>query len=218
MIKILGVKRILMLIIFLSANVALATATYMYVLPENENLEGQLRSTRSQIGQKRAESERLRSEFKVIEEKKSYFENLQAAGFISNQNRLVARRRITDIQQYTKVLRASYNINPASIVKNRTVEEMGYAVLNSTISINVEALDDLDFYNFLYWMESAFPGHTTVVRVNLERIADINEASLRQIGSGGPLTLVRGNMDLVWRTIVPQADIKESNDFGTEGF
>ncbi len=218
MIQVLGIKRILILIVLLAANIALGAATYMYVFPENEGLERQLRSTRAQIAAKRAESDRLRNDFQQIQQQKERFEDLQAAGFMSDQNRLVARRRILSIQEYTKVLRASYNISSANVVGHKATDGMGYVILSTPIRIGVEAIDDLDFYSFIYWMENAFPGHMSIQSVTLERVLDVNEATLRQIGSGISTTLIRGNLDFVWRTMVPEGDVRTLDEFGSGDF
>lgn len=218
MMQVLGIKRILMLVVLVAANAALAAATYLYVVPENNRLESELRSVRSQISTKRAEADRLRNEFEQIQEQKAYFEGLETAGFMSDQNRLVARRRIMNIQQYTKVLRAGYDISSADVVNNKIADEIGYVVLSSPISVDVEALDDVDFYNFIYWMENAFPGHVSVGSVNMERALDLNEATLRAIGSGTPTALIKGKVNFVWRTMVPEDEVRVSDGFGSEGF
>lgn len=217
MIQVLGAKRILLLIIFLSANAALAATTYLYVMPKRDQLQRELNTTRSQITQKRTDAEKLRNEFQEIQQQKAYFQSMQAAGLTSDQNRLVARRRIAEIQNYSRVLKASYNINSATVEEGAAAREIGHVILNSPIRVDIEAMDDSDFYAFLYWMENAFPGHTAVSKMKIERVLDVNEATLRAIGSGTPVVLIKGNIDFVWRTMVPEEQIRTSN-FGSEGF
>ncbi len=216
MIQIIGVKRILILIILLAVNVALAAATYLYVVPKSDTLERQLRSTRSQVAQKRTEADQLRNEFDVIQEKKASFENLRDLGFISEQNRLVARRRIMDIQKYSRVIRANYNINPANISHSKTTDEIDHVILASPLTVNVEAVDDIDFYSFVYWMETAFPGHMSLNSLQLTRTNELNETTLRAIGSGSPIALMKGDVNMLWRTIAPKQDVKDT--FTSEGF
>ncbi|MCB9991578.1 MAG: hypothetical protein H6867_09445 [Rhodospirillales bacterium] len=218
MIQVIGVKKILVLLLLVAANAALAAVTYLYVQPEAQKLERQLRSTKTQISQKQADTERLRNEFDEIQARKQDFETLTSAGFVSDQNRLVARRRITDIQKYSKVLRASYDIGAANIVKNKMVTDIEHVILQSPVKVSVEALDDIDFYSFIYWMESAFPGHVAVTNMTVQRTSDVSEVSLRQIGSGLPMTLVKGNVEFVWRTLAPESDVHKSDEFGPGGF
>ena len=49
-----------------------------------------------------------------------------------------------------------------------------------------------------------FPGHVSVNNVKLERKLDVNEITLRQIGSGIPAVMVQGSVDFDWRTMVPE--------------
>lgn len=215
MIQILGVKRILVLIILLAANISLAAVVYLYLVPESDNMTRQLQETRAKIASERAETDRLRTEFQAIQEQKNRFETLQAAGFMSDQNRLVARRRIMDIQKYTKVLRAGYDISSANVVRDKAVEGIGYVILSTPVSVEIEALDDLDVYNFIYWMENAFPGHTSVQQISMARVLDVNEAVIRQIGSGVPTTLVKGTVDFLWQTIVPESSVQSLDGLNT---
>lgn len=218
MVQVLGIKRILFIIILVAANVALVASTYLYAIPESDDLERDLRSTRSQISGKRAEIDRLRSEFDLIQEQKERFEDLQSAGFMSDQNRLVARRRIMSVQKYTKILRAGYDISSADISNHKATDEVGYIVLETPIKIDVDAMDDVDFYSFIYWMENTFPGHMALTNFRLERDLDVNEATLRRIGSGEATVLVSGVLNFVWRTMVPKSGVVNLGEFDSEGF
>lgn len=217
MLQILGIKRVLFLILLVAANAGFAASVYLYVLPQNEKIAGDLRSVKGQISIKRAEVDRLQNEFIQIQQQKSRYEALQAAGFMSDQNRLVARRRIMNIQQYTRVSRAAYDISSASVIKDDALGKAGYVILSSPVKIDLESLDDLDLYNFIYWMNNAFPGHTAIKSVKLERTQDINETTLRAVGTGASTALVKGTASFVWRTVVPETEVQGS-DFGTGGF
>lgn len=218
MIQVLGFKRVMVLIVLVAINAAVGAATYLYAYPQKQSLERELNITRGQISDKRSQADRLRSDFNLIQQQKTYFENLKDAGFLSDQNRIVARRRIQDIQRYSKVIRANYGISAAKIEKNQFATDMDYAVLDSPIKIDVEALDDLDVYNFIFWMENAFPGHVSMRNFELERVLDINEATLRAIGAGQTTVLLKGTINFAWRTMVPKSEVSSSGDFGSEGF
>ncbi len=216
MIQVLGIKRILVLIILVAINAALAAGLYLYLVPQNDQLERDLRSTRAQIASKRTEADALRNEIQLIQQQKSQFEDLRDAGFMNDQSRLMARRRIRDIQQYTRILSASYNIKPAD-VSPVAAEGLEYVILSTPIDMDVESQDDVDFYHFVYWMLYAFPGHMAIDELRMERVLDVNEATLRQIGAGQPTALVEGSMKFVWRTMVPGHNVR-SGHFGGGGF
>lgn len=203
MIQILGIKRILTLLILAGINAALAAGVYLFFIPHNQQLGAELTNLTSQVSAKRADTERLQSEYQVIQEQKVYFSGLEAAGFFSDQNRAVARQRVNDIQRFTNVLSAKYNITSAQVEKTALADEAGYVVLNSPVTVDVEALDDVDFYTFVYWLENAFPGHVSVKTLKAERSLDVNEATLRSVGNGTPAALIKGSVSFDWRTMIP---------------
>lgn len=218
MIQSLGIKRILVLIVLVAANAALAAGAYLYVVPEQEQVARQLKMTVSEIASKKSEVNRLRNEFDEIQKQKEFYGRLQDAGFMSNQNRLVARRRITEIQKYSKVLKVGYDISPADVEYRKETGDVNYVVLSSPIKAEIEALDDIDIYAFIFWMENAFPGHVAATKLELTRTLDINDATLRAIGSGSFPTMVKGSVGFRWRTIVPEAEVKATDRFSSEGF
>ena len=205
--QILGVKRILILAVLIGINAAVGAATYLYFMPHNDDLTRQLQTLTSQVTAKRADTNRLQNEFQEIQQQKVYFGNLQAGGFFSNQNRAVARQRINDIQQFTNILSAKYDITAATVEKSPPADDAGYVILDSPMHIDVEAIDDIDVYNFLFWVENAFPGQVSTKSIDISRVTDVNEATLRELGSGIPVTLIKASVGFDWRTMVPASQV-----------
>lgn len=77
-------------------------------------------------------------------------------------------------------------------------------MLDTPVSLTIEAMDDVDFFNFIYWIENGFPGHISVSSLSMERTLDVNDVTLRQIGSGVETTLVKGKVSFNWRTLIPE--------------
>jgi hypothetical protein len=205
--QILGIKRIIILLVLIGVNALLAAVTYLYVIPHNDELTRQLQTLTANVSTKRSDTAKLQGEYNVIQKQKANFEDLRTAGFFSNQNRAVARQRITDIQKFTNILSAKYDITAATVEKNPLAADSGDVVLNSPVNIKVDALDDVDFYNFVYWVENAFPGLVSVKSLKVTRTTDVNETTLRAVGSGIPVTLINGEVAFEWRTMVPSADV-----------
>lgn len=207
MMQVIGAKRVFALFVLIAVNAVLAASVYLYFAPQNKQLEQDLRATKSQISQKRSEADRLRVEYQQIQDRKTHFETLEATGFFSDQSRVVARERIEAIQKATNILTARYNIRSAEIEKSPEAEKAGHVILDSAVSVDLDALDDVDVFNFIYWIENAFPGHVSLTDMSLRRVLDINDATLRQIGNGIPTVLVSGSVEFDWRTMVPQDQV-----------
>ena len=207
MIESIGKKRIAFVALFAVITGTLAAGYYLYFLPQQEKLESELRTTRSQVSAKRGDIQRLSEEYKQIQEQKAYFQNLEDAGYLFDQSRAVASRRIEDAQKFSRILSARYTIEPAKILQQEDAEKAGYVILSSPISIELEALDDMDIYNFVFWLQNSLPGQVAVTGLDLEKKQNITESRIRAIGSGNPIVMVSGNLALDWRTIVSSEDI-----------
>ncbi|MEC8664882.1 MAG: hypothetical protein VXY16_05375 [Pseudomonadota bacterium] len=218
MIQVIGLKRLIILSVLLAFNAALGAGLYLYVMPENLSVTRQLSSTRSQVATMRNDAQELRGDIEQIEDKKSYFTNLQTVGFMSDQNRLVARRRIMDIQQYSKVLKAKYDIGSAVVMDDENLSNSDQVVLSSELAINIDAMDDIDFYSFIYWLRNTFPGHVTIDNIKMQRMNDVNDVTVRQIGSGLPMTMIKADVSAKWRTIVPKSTVTDGQTPLGQGF
>lgn len=204
MIGIIGLKRILAALILVGFNAVLGASSYLYLAPEITKVERELRTVRAQVADKQGQTEMIRSERGQIQERKAQFEDLKAAGFFNDQNRVDAQKRIQEIQKFTKVLAAEYTVNPAEIEKNDFVSETGHVLIDSLINMNVDALDDLDLYALVYWMENAFPGHVSVRSVEIKRNFDVNDTILREIGTGAQPAVMKGVLQFDWRSMLPE--------------
>lgn len=205
MIQILGYKRVLTLAILLGLNIVLGVALYYFIIPQKAKTEAELRTVTTAVVARRAEIETLRTQYEQVQEQKALFGELQKSGFFNAQDRVQARKMIEAIQTNSHVLSAKYAIRAAEVVENPIAANADHVVLESPITFTVEALDDIDVYSFIYWLENAFPGHISVDRFSIERAKEVDEVSLRQIGNGVPTVMVLATIDTSWRTIVPRA-------------
>jgi hypothetical protein len=207
MINILGVQRVIGIAILLVLNLVVGAAVFMYVMPEKQKTQTELRRTQSMVAAKRNEIERIKDEFVRINQRKLMFEDLQKMGFFGDQDRIEIKRRFEAIDVLTDVLRAKYKISEAGTEENEHTEKMNHVILNTPFYIEVEAIDDLDVFRFIYWIENGFSGHTAITNVKLERVADLDDATLRYIGTDDPKTMVKGSFEFDWRTLIPKEDL-----------
>lgn len=206
MISVIGSRRVFILAFLLLLNAAMAGAVYAYLIPQSGKLESDLRQLKSDISGKQAETEKLKAEYQLIQEQKVAFEDLKGTGFLGHQDRVVARERIEAIRAHSRVLLANYNIMAATVEENAFAAQASHVVLNSPMSAQIDALDDQDFYSFIYWLENGFPGHIMVNNLEVRRENEVNDVTLRQVGSGVPIVMVKGSVDFEWRTVVPSSE------------
>ena len=207
MINILGVQRIIVLTILVLVNAALGAGVYYFLLPEIDKQERVLRAVRGQVNTVRYDIERLQVEFEQFEEQQERFESFKAKGFFQQQNRRQVEKILEEIQGVSGVLSAKVAINPASVETNPEAEKADYKVLKSTVQAQLNTLDDKDIYHYIYLVEKYFPGHVSVESINFQREADLDKVLLQAIAAGQNVPLVKADVTLVCRTMIPQSRI-----------
>lgn len=219
MIKLIGAKRLVIIAVLAGLCAVLGASSFMLIKPQNEKVDRELRQLKSDISFKRSETNRFREEMAEIQNEKNTFQSLQSLGFLGEQSRLEARKRIEAIQSYSRILSARYNIAPGKVENTATATDADQVLLKTEIVIDLDALDDADIYKFISLMESAFIGHVSVTSLELERVLDLNEVTLRQIGSGIPAVLVKAKLVLNWQTLLSrqQAALIGAGTARTEG-
>lgn len=220
MIEILGIKRVFVLAV-LAAAISLMVAGDIYVLePKSKKLDRDIRVTESQVSSRQTELTKLIVELEELEKQKDSFESLKRVGFFNEQNRVIARERFEKMQRASGVLSAKYTIAPAIIEKDGSpqqnsgvgLEEDKYVVLNSPMSVKLEAVDDIDVYSFLYYINYAFPGHTKIKSLKISRTKNITQAILDSIGGGNPEVLIESSFEIDWRTLVDKTHLEGGGD------
>lgn len=202
MITLIGAKRLMIIAVLFVLCGLMGAGTYLYLIPKNQALKQQLTQIRSDISFKRSEANRFREEMAEIQSEKNVFKSMQSTGFLGEQSRLEARKRIVAIQSYSRVLSARYNIQPGVVENAETAVNADRVILKTQLSFDVDAMDDADIFNFIYLMENAFMGHISVTSFELDRVLDVNEVTLRQIGSGTPMILVKAKILFDWKTLM----------------
>jgi len=214
LISIIGYKRLIILGVLVGVNAVLAGILYGYLQPSNMQLDSQLSGLVSTISSRQTETEKLRQDYTLVVEQKAGFEQLQAQGFMSDQNRLSFRRRVAEIQQYTGVLEAAYDIDAGQAEANADAQTAKHSVLVSAVKMSINSMDDVDFFNFLFWIENGFPGQTMIDKVTLQRDTDVTEDVLKSISISGPVALTKGEIEFKWRTLVGEDTIATPDSAG----
>jgi hypothetical protein len=218
MIQILGAKRVFILTILACAAVALGALVYGVTIPGSAQAKTDLQALEGRISTRRQELDGIRGEIERFSAQKDQFGELQKMGFFSSQDRILARAKFDELRALSRILTAKYKIDQATYETNEQIAKAGHVILKSSVTMGLEAIDDLDIYRLLYLLDSAFPGHAAVESLKITKTTDVTQALLRQIGNGIPSPIVKGELTFVWRTVLPEskagAVIKSDQDQG----
>jgi hypothetical protein len=215
--NVLGVKRLAILSFLLVVNIVCASAIYLYLQPEIEKLNRSLRTESSKESELRKNIDNILKEFDAFESQKNQFEVLKNRGFFSNQNRQDASLIFQEAKEISQVSDAVVRVMSGIVVENEIAAKAEQVLLESQIILQLKAVDDVDIYAYLSYLDRYFQGHLTIESIFLRRNSNISDTILRAIAGGANPDLVHADVNLRWRTIVsreayltsPEANMQE---------
>ncbi len=207
MIKVIGIQRIIILAVLVLVNLLLAAGIYLYLIPQETKLARDLRVLRSSNQSKQADIDRMQIEFEQLGEQQDAFNLLKQDGFFKAQIRSVAKNILNDIQAESKVISARAKISPGRIEENDEAKKSKYKLLVSPVLLQIQSYDDLDIYRYMFILEKKYPGHLSVDKISIRRTSDISGPVLRAIATKANPVLVTANVELSWRTMIPESQI-----------
>lgn len=124
-------------------------------------------------------------------------------GFINDQNRVTVRDSFNILAGVTNLLKADYKVERAQQLENEGLSKAGYVILKSNVEVEIEALDDVKIYNFVYLLTNKFPGITNLKRVQVKREQDITLDTLKVLEKDPTKEMVRGYVNFDWVSVAP---------------
>ncbi len=211
MIEILGIRRVLILMCLMALNAALGASVYLFLTPQRLQKEMELADLKGRVSTVQGDIDRMLVDFEKLTERQAEYEQLKKQGFFYNQSRRRAEIIFEEISKKAGVISANAKIDAGVVEENSEAVKAEHNVLSSHIKVHVESMDTRSVYNYIRLLMTDFPGHLTIYDIHLERKIDITGVVLRGIASGDNPPLVGADIDLVWRTMVPQSEIIQTN-------
>ena len=207
MIASIGYKKSLLLFVLAGAFAFLAFSTYFVFQPKAVSSKTELQKLEAQALTLQSEVDQMQQDFALFDSKKALFENISRMGFFNDQNRVLARERFDTLQKLSKIMSARYEIKPAKVFSQDLPLETGFVVMESPITITLTALDDIDIYRFIYYLNYGFPGHIMIDKLEIKREGEVSPDVLKAIGLGNPPPLITATMEMQWRTMARKESI-----------
>lgn len=203
MIRNLGIKRIAVLLILAGFLGGTAAAYYYYLEPQQVQLDRKVSSAKRQANKLQKDLDRITVQMSTIEEQKEKFEDLEAQGFLSDQNRRETQQILEQVLADSPVVNAVVSVERPSFLPDEVAQRAGHSVMTSPISIQIDAMDDRDIYGYINLIQTRLPGHLSLDSLLITREGEITGAVLRDVAGGGKPVLARAQVDMTWRTLVP---------------
>lgn len=212
MIKVLGIKRIMILLILIGVNAAVGSATFLYLVPEKAVQDRNLRSQQSKVSAKDGDIKQLTVEVQLLKEQQDDFKIIVDRGFFNNQSRSDARSLLERVRSQSGVITANVDGGELTNEASEGAEKAGYVLLSSTVNVKIGALQDRDVYRYINLLKSSLPGHLSIEKISIDRKLEISGEVLRLISSNQKPKLVVAEISLLWRTMIPAEEYARIED------
>ncbi|MBL8639994.1 MAG: hypothetical protein JNK24_06530 [Alphaproteobacteria bacterium] len=200
------------IIIFIIVLMALAGGSgyglYTYILPEVEKKSTELQGVKGYVDQKYQEVAKMKEEFVLLQSQLRDFKELEANGFFNNQDRADAVANFSKLVDRVGILKAVPDYASGALINNQQAEDAAQVLIKSHGKVDIEAIEDVDIYTLLKFMQERYPGSVDITKFSVERMGPLTAATLRDIGGGHPKPLLKGSFEFDWRTMTAKTDIK----------
>ena len=210
--SVVGRARLLLLGAFLAVNMAFGALIYGYIIPDVANAQNEAIQTQGETQTLSADIRKLRLTFEELEQKRVLFAQVERQGFFSSQDRKSAEGQLIDAERLSGVTEADTKISAVKIIKDARAQKADHVIIESNITSEIESLDDPSVYRFLGLVQERLPGEVSINKFTVERTQGLNAQILRSIRSGANPPLVKGQVDLVWHTMVPSTSVVQAED------
>ena len=210
MIKLLGIKRLMTLLMVIAVAAVLAAIQFLWIAPASMDANNQVNGLNGEIGTLQNNIATVKEQIQETRENIPYYDRLKTVEFFSVQDRFAAQRVISGFQQESGIASAEFTIGQLVDVNEPMATEIEYRLAVSPIQIeSIQAYTDLDFYNLIYLMNNSFPGHIRIKNLELRRSANVDTSP---VGTAPPTpntdgpprkpTFVTGDIEMQWLTMI----------------
>lgn len=203
---VLGRGRLVVLGGVLAVNVLLALAVYGYVGPGAAAAGAELRTIDGQIQAVSTDVRKMRTTLEEIDGQKVLFDQIAAEGFFTQPRREGAEDILREVERLSGVLRADVSISRAETLRDREASKSDRVILKTTITADIDALDDIAVYRYIAMVTDRLPGYVALEGLEIDRRAALDAPILRAIRAGEDPVLVEAKPVFAWYTMVPDPD------------
>ncbi len=203
----LGLRRFIVIVLLALILGVFFAADNFFLTTEEQKSRSELSGLNAEISVLEGELEKMRADYQVFQKQKMFFDSISKMGFFNDQDRVIARERFDTMQRLSKIISARYEIKAAKIIADETASTTGFVIMESPITVSLSAVDDLDVYRFIYYLNYGFPGHVAINSLRVERNMDITSDVIKQIGVGAPPEIISASLELDWRTMARKESI-----------
>jgi len=203
LIQIIGKKRSIFLGVLLVFTILLAGIWQKWTDPQHEDLLKEKSTVEADRTRLQREKTELPIKYKELKENEARYEAILNTGFMTNQDRIVARSDIEAIRMRTGLRGISYNISPQESVTDAQAGD--YNVVRTKIDFEMKGLTDLEMRDFVDRMTKDFRGIVALKELLLKRENDVTDSKLMELTNKRAVDFTTGKARFEWYTIISKS-------------
>lgn len=212
-IDLIGKQRFIVLAVMLAIAVS---ATFMWqqvLLPASEEIERENKTIESDRARLQSELIELPVRYKTLKENEARYDELIQSSFISTQDRISARARMSSIREAAGLRDMTYSISPIEKMTTQSAQGLDGELVRSKISVTMKGLSDIEMREFVDVMREDFGGLILLRSAEFKLEKPITPENLKKLVSGENIEFVSGKVSLEWYSILP-ALVNPAQDSG----
>ncbi|MEM9469752.1 MAG: hypothetical protein AAF988_06275 [Pseudomonadota bacterium] len=208
MIASMGSQRIFLILLLVGLCGGIYFFNTQMLAPSIKKNEREVRKLRSELREMTDNTNKLSQGIELFNEQREKFAEIDRNGFFNTQNRIEARTMLDAMQEESRLKGARYNIKPAVRESSDELRDAGYHILRTDIDFELGAVQDSDIYEYIYLLNHGFPGIITIKNLEIEKIEEVTQPLLRNIGMNAQFNpILRARFVVEWRTMVPDTTL-----------
>ena len=205
MIKLIGLRRIILFLFFLGINLLVASGYFIGLKPIRNDAQMQLNTVSGQISALQNKIMNIQKDVNSLKENQPKYQALKDKGFFLSQDRFMIGRLLEEVRKKSKITSFSFTIGNLKEIPNAKANSMDYKLVKSHIKIrNIMSPLDINIYIFMQKLADSFPKHTRLQSFNIKRTEEVTEASLSKIAMNQPVSFVNAQLSFDWITLIPK--------------
>lgn len=205
MIKLMGLKRLVILVVLGALNLLVLAAYMLSFGPMLDGATAERDAINAQISDTQMKLANIKKDALFVKENIPLYQKLVDQGFFLNQDRFMIQRTMDALRQKAGISSFNFSVTDVTEVPNASAAGINYKLLNSRIKIdNIISPLDNNVYLITQEMSQVFPSFARLQTLDVAREKDVTEAALKDIAAGKSVNFVNAAVEFDWITMVPK--------------
>lgn len=205
MIEIIGKGRIVYLAVFAALAVIIWGGGAVTVFPMGKDARSDYKKAKKKTEEYTKRLARIDTTVGLLEERGGDYEKINASGFVGEQDRLRARRKIQEVRILSEIPSLTYKMEKETTKPHALANKAKYLLRQSPVNIELVAYSDIDVWNFVEKLEAEYPGQLVLNNIEVkmsegESAADVDEKKDSVAVFQEPR--LKASMTFSWNTVV----------------